>query len=86
VLEFDIKGAFDHVDHELMMKAVRQHARCTWVELYVERWLKAPMILRFKKFPTAAFCFGHGVKRNAAKPRVAFEDTGAPEELPEEGR
>nr|WP_284503599.1 MULTISPECIES: reverse transcriptase domain-containing protein [unclassified Caballeronia] len=44
VLEFDIKGAFDHVDHELMMKAVRQHARCTWVELYVERWLKAPMI------------------------------------------
>ena len=44
VLEFDIKGAFDHVDHELMMKAVRQHARCTWVELYVERWLKAPMM------------------------------------------
>jgi len=27
-----------------MMKAVRQHARCTWVELYVERWLKAPMM------------------------------------------
>ncbi|WP_227746899.1 reverse transcriptase domain-containing protein [Paraburkholderia piptadeniae] len=44
VLEFDIKGAFDHVDHELMLKAVRQHARCTWVELYVERWLKAPMM------------------------------------------
>jgi RNA-directed DNA polymerase len=44
VLEFDIKGAFDHVDHELMMKAVRQHARCPWVELYVERWLKAPMM------------------------------------------
>lgn len=45
VLEFDIKGAFDHIDHELMMKAVRQCARCPWVVLYVERWLKAPMML-----------------------------------------
>ena len=45
VLEFDIKGAFDHIDHELMMKAVRQCARCPWVALYVERWLKAPMMM-----------------------------------------
>jgi len=44
VLEFDIKGAFDHIDHELMMKAVRHHSRCPWVVLYVERWLKAPMM------------------------------------------
>ena len=44
VLEFDIKGAFDHIDHELMMKAVRHHTRCPWVALYVERWLKAPMM------------------------------------------
>lgn len=45
VLEFDIKGAFDHIDHELMLKAVRQCARCPWVALYVERWLKAPMMM-----------------------------------------
>lgn len=44
VLEFDIKGAFDHIDHELMMKAVRHHTRSPWVALYVERWLKAPMM------------------------------------------
>ena len=44
VLEFDIKGAFDHIDHELMMKAVQHHTRCPWVALYVERWLKAPMM------------------------------------------
>ena len=42
VLEFDIKGAFDNLDHDLMMKAVRKHANCRWVELYIERWLKAP--------------------------------------------
>jgi RNA-directed DNA polymerase len=42
VLEFDIKGAFDNLNHDLMMKAVRKHANCRWVELYVERWLKAP--------------------------------------------
>jgi group II intron reverse transcriptase/maturase len=44
VLEFDIKGAFDHIDHDLMMKALRHHTRCPWVALYVERWLKAPMV------------------------------------------
>ena len=43
VLEFDIKGMFDNIDHELLMKAVRKHAKCKWVILYIERWLKAPM-------------------------------------------
>ena len=42
VLEFDIKGAFDHIDHELLMKALRTHTDCKWVLLYIERWLKAP--------------------------------------------
>ena len=45
VLEFDIKGAFDNIDHQLMLKAVRQCARCRWVTLHVERWLKAPMMM-----------------------------------------
>lgn len=43
VLEFDIKGLFDNIDHELMMKAVRKHTGNKWVILYIERWLKAPM-------------------------------------------
>ena len=43
VLEFDIKGLFDNIDHELLMKAVRKHVHEKWVLLYIERWLKAPM-------------------------------------------
>jgi RNA-directed DNA polymerase len=42
VLEFDIKGLFDHIDHGLLMKAVEKHTDCKWVILYIERWLKAP--------------------------------------------
>ena len=42
VLEFDIKGLFDNIDHELLLKAVRKHTSSKWVILYIERWLKAP--------------------------------------------
>ncbi len=42
VLDLDIKGFFDNIDHELMMRAVRKHAKGKWVVLYIERWLKAP--------------------------------------------
>jgi group II intron reverse transcriptase/maturase len=44
LLEFDIKGLFDNIDHELLLRAVRKHVTCTWVLLYIERWLKAPMV------------------------------------------
>ncbi|WP_034577038.1 reverse transcriptase domain-containing protein, partial [Cardinium endosymbiont of Bemisia tabaci] len=43
VLEFDIKGLFDNIDHELIIKAVRKHTNTKWVILYIERWLKAPI-------------------------------------------
>jgi RNA-directed DNA polymerase len=43
VVEFDIKGLFDNIDHELLLRAVRKHCAVPWVLLYVERWLKAPM-------------------------------------------
>jgi retron-type reverse transcriptase len=42
VLEFDIKGLFDNIDYELLMKAVRQHTDNAWNILYIQRWLKAP--------------------------------------------
>jgi len=45
VLEFDIKGLFDNIDHDLLMKAVRKHTDNAWAILYIERWLKAPMEL-----------------------------------------
>jgi RNA-directed DNA polymerase len=41
VLDLDIKGFFDSIDWEMMLKAVRHHTDCPWVLLYVERWLKA---------------------------------------------
>ena len=43
VLEFDIKGLFDNLPHDLLMKAVRKHVQCEWALLYIERWLTAPM-------------------------------------------
>jgi len=43
VLDLDIKGFFDNIDHELMMRAVRAHTEEKWVLLYIERWLKAPI-------------------------------------------
>lgn len=43
VLEFDIKGLFDNIDHELLLRALRKHCQIPWVLLYVERWLKAPL-------------------------------------------
>ena len=43
VLDLDVKGFFDSIDWELMLKAVRHHTDCPWVLLYIERWLKAPV-------------------------------------------
>jgi len=43
VLEFDIKGLFDNLPHELLLRAVRKHVRCKWALLYIERWLTASM-------------------------------------------
>ncbi|WP_243237398.1 reverse transcriptase domain-containing protein [Heliobacterium chlorum] len=45
LIEFDIKGLFDNIDHELMMKAVRRHTQSKWMILYIERFLKAPIKL-----------------------------------------
>lgn len=43
VLDLDIKGFFDNIDHGLLIRAVRKHTDCKWVLLYTERWLKAPV-------------------------------------------
>jgi RNA-directed DNA polymerase len=42
VVEFDIKAAFDQIDHGLLMKAVRSNIKEDWILLYIERWLTAP--------------------------------------------
>jgi group II intron reverse transcriptase/maturase len=45
VLDLDIKGFFDNIDHDLLMKAVRRHTDCRWALLYIERWLKADVLM-----------------------------------------
>ena len=44
VIDMDIKGFFDNIDHELLLKAVYFHKPPVWVRLYIERWLKAKII------------------------------------------
>ena len=42
VLEFDIKGLFDNIDHNLLKKAVAKHTCNKWEILYINRWLNCP--------------------------------------------
>jgi len=43
VLDMDIKGFFDTIDHKLLMQCVRRHVKESWQLLYIERWLKSPI-------------------------------------------
>lgn len=43
VLDLDIKGFFDNIPHDLLMKAVEKHTDCKWHLLYIKRWLEAPV-------------------------------------------
>ena len=43
-LDLDIKGFFDNIDQELLMKAVQRYCSDKWVLLYISRWLKAGVV------------------------------------------
>ena len=43
VIDLDIKGFFDNLEHSLIMRAVKKHTNSEWILLYIERWLKAPV-------------------------------------------
>jgi RNA-directed DNA polymerase len=43
VVDVDIRGFFDTLDHERLLKAVRHHTQQRWIWLYIERWLTAPV-------------------------------------------
>jgi len=45
VLDLDIEGFFDNIDHQKLLKALKKHAHDKWILLYVERWLTAPVQL-----------------------------------------
>ena len=41
----DIQAFFDNIDHNLLMKAVDRHVTEDWQNLYIRRWLSAPVQL-----------------------------------------
>lgn len=43
VIDLDIKGFFDNIDHNKLMLAVEKHIPENWVRLYIKRWLEAPV-------------------------------------------
>jgi group II intron reverse transcriptase/maturase len=43
VLDMDIKGFFDAIDHDLLMRAVEKHVTESWQRLYIKRWLQVPV-------------------------------------------
>lgn len=43
VVDLDIRGFFDNLDWDLVLRAVRFHTDEKWLHLYIERWLHAPV-------------------------------------------
>lgn len=45
VIDLDIKGFFDNIDHDLLLKALSHYTDKKHILLYVKRWLEAPVKL-----------------------------------------
>ena len=43
-IDLDIKGFFDNIDHDLMLKALGHYCSDKWILMYAERWLKAGIV------------------------------------------
>ena len=43
VIDMDIKGFFDNIDHGLMIRSLRHYTDRKHIITYVKRWLKAPI-------------------------------------------
>lgn len=43
VIDLDIKGFFDNIDHDRLMLAVQKHVSEKWCLLYIQRWLTMPV-------------------------------------------
>ena len=46
VLDLDIKGFFDNIDHSKLMLAVEKHVPEKWVRMYIHRWLNMPVVMK----------------------------------------
>lgn len=52
VIDLDIKGFFDNIDHAKLMLAVERHVPEKWVKLYIARWLACPIMTKSGKLIT----------------------------------
>jgi len=52
VIDLDIKGFFDNIDHNKLMLAVEKHVPENWAKLYIARWLAAPVLTKSVKLVT----------------------------------
>jgi len=43
VIDFDIKGFFDNIDHGKLLKALEKHVEEKWCIMYIKRWLQMPV-------------------------------------------
>src|SRR5664280_3472007 len=43
VIDMDVKGFFDNIDHELILKALDKEVEEKWVKMYCKRWLEMPV-------------------------------------------
>src|SRR5690554_3088824 len=50
VIDLDIKGFFDNIDHAKLMLSVNKHVLEKWAVLYIERWLEADVLTKSGQF------------------------------------
>jgi len=49
VIDLDIKGFFDNINHDKLMLAIEKHIPENWVKLYIARWLSSPVLTKSGK-------------------------------------
>lgn len=43
VIDLDIKGFFDNIDHDKLLRAIEKHVNEKWCIMYIKRWLQMPI-------------------------------------------
>ncbi len=52
IIDLDIKGFFDNINHDKLMLAVESHVPEKWVKPYIARWLACPVMTKSGKLTT----------------------------------
>ena len=68
VIDLDIRGFFDNLDHALVMRAVRKYTRCRWILLYVQRQIGPVYGLSPLQWPVGSMGHAEIQKATATSP------------------